>query len=88
MTAKKSAPTSAVKASGAAKAAAANTDELSTAVAATKKTTAKSAAKAADADAGADVKHAWRRLRGGLIHRRQRTHALSARDGFHPGAKQ
>ncbi len=42
----------------------------------------------ADADAGTDVKHAWRRLREGPTHRRQHTHALSARDGIHPGAKQ
>ena len=42
----------------------------------------------AHADAGADVKHAWRRLREGPTHQRQRTHALRARDGIHPGAKQ
>ena len=42
----------------------------------------------ADADASADVKHAWRRLREGPSHRRQRTHALSAHDDIHPGAKQ
>ena len=39
----------------------------------------------ADAD---DVEHAWRRLRQGPTHRRQRTHALSARDDVHPGEKQ
>jgi hypothetical protein len=39
-----------------------------------------------DAHAGANVKHAWRRLREGPTHRRQRTHALSARNGIHPGA--
>jgi hypothetical protein len=42
----------------------------------------------ADADAGADIKHARRRLREGPTNRRQRTHALSARDSIHPGAKQ
>ena len=42
----------------------------------------------ADADASADVKHAWRRLREGPTHRRPRTHTLSAHDGIHPGAKQ
>ncbi len=41
----------------------------------------------ADTDAGTDVKHAWWRLREATTHRRQRTHALSAHDGIHPGAK-
>ena len=42
----------------------------------------------ADADAGAAVKPTWRRLLEGPTHRRQRTHALSARDNIHSGEKQ
>ncbi len=48
---------------------------------------------AADADAGADVKHAWRRQREGPsrqrerpTYRRQRTQALIARDDIQPDA--
>ena len=42
----------------------------------------------ADADVGADVKQAWRRLRERPTHRRQRTHALVRATAFTPAQKQ